>query len=198
MSIDRPQHSLKKTEDPPPTVYLGKDFPEYDFVLNWDFDRYDLDAVAFLLGPDGTVANRSAGSVVFYNQRTSSDKSTSLSGDNREGGAEGETIRVSTKRVSPDVKMIVFAATIYDPNRVGYQFGMVGNARVEIYGLAPVGTRVFKGSFDLTHQSARVTGLVYGMLSRLTDGWEFTVLNEGYSGGIIAIGNKYGVTFTWG
>jgi tellurium resistance protein TerD len=195
------------------TLPLSKVVPEYHFRLTWDprvdasptVPEFDLDAVAFLLGADGQVAQRRSQNMVFYNNhlltRTgdkdiSPDESTELGGDNRIGGDDGELIKIRVARIAPSVHRIVLAVTIYDAENRQQTFGMVSNARVEILSVASSGHEHSEGSWDLSHESPGVTGLVFGQLVRVSDGWHFDLVSHGYTDGLREIGRLYGIEFS--
>jgi tellurium resistance protein TerD len=194
------------------TLPLSKVVPEYHFHLTWDArsetapsaPEFDLDAVAFLLGADGRIAQRRSQNMVFYNNHLltktgekdiSPDESTELGDDNRVGGDEGELIKIRVARIAPAVHRIVLAVTIYEAEARQQTFGMVSNARVEILSVASSGHEHSEGSWDMTHSSPRDTGLVFGQLVREADAWKFQLVSHGYAGGLREIGGLYGIEF---
>ena len=123
-------------------VSLTKDNPGLKKVvvgLGWDvnaFDTggdFDLDAVAFLLGDSGKVAD--SDDFVFYRNLTHSSGSVVHQGDNLTGIGDGddEQIKVDLSKVPDSVTKIAFTVTIYEAEQRRQNFGQVNNAFIRIY-----------------------------------------------------------------
>ncbi|MBR3458744.1 MAG: TerD family protein, partial [Selenomonadaceae bacterium] len=106
--------------------------------LGWDVNKYsggydfDLDAAAFLLGPNGKVT--SDADFVFYNNLKHASGSVMHMGDNLTGSGEGddEQIKVDLAKVPANIDKIDFTVTIYDADVRQQNFGQVSNAFIHI------------------------------------------------------------------
>ena len=169
--------------------------------LGWDTNKYDggydfdLDASAFLLGPNGKV--RKDEDFVFYSNLVSPDGSVTHTGDNRTGDAEGddEQLIIDLRKVDPGVEKIAITVTIYEAPERGQNFGMVSNSYVRLARMANENDMVGKEElrFDLGEDFSVETALVVCELYRHGSGWKFNAVGAGYQGGLYALCKAYGV-----
>ena len=105
--------------------------------LGWDAAQpgkeFDLDAMALMLKADGKVL--SDNNMVFYGNLEDPSKSVKHSGDNRTGAGDGddETITIDTTKVPAEVQEVVILVNIHDAKNRQQNFGMVHNAKVNLY-----------------------------------------------------------------
>ena len=105
------------------TIGLGWDVSEpkrglFGTLFGAKQEDYDLDAIAFLLGADGTFT--APDDVVFYNEMRHASGAVWLTGDNRTGDGDGddEQIIVNLDRLPQKYARIVFAsARLFIPCR---------------------------------------------------------------------------------
>jgi tellurium resistance protein TerD len=169
--------------------------------LGWDVNQYDggadfdLDASAFLLGPNGKV--RKDEDFIFYGNLDSTDGSVHHTGDNLTGEGDGddEVIIIDFSKVPPDIDKIAITVTIYDAEARKQNFGQVSNAYVRVARIASAddtnGTEVLR--FDLMEEFSVETALVVCEIYRRNGEWKFNAVGAGYQGGLAALCRAYGV-----
>ena len=180
-------------------VSLTKDNPGLKKVvvgLGWDvnaFDTggdFDLDAVAFLLGDSGKVAD--SDDFVFYRNLTHSSGSVVHQGDNLTGIGDGddEQIKVDLSKVPDSVTKIAFTVTIYEAEQRRQNFGQVNNAFIRIYN-EETGEEMLR--YDLGEDFSIETAAVFGELYKNGSEWKFNAIGNGFQGGLAALCANYGV-----
>lgn len=180
--------SLSKTDPSLTRILVG---------LGWDprattGTEFDLDASAFLLGASGKV--RTDADFIFYNQLRSAEGSIEHTGDNRTGAGAGddEVIKVDLSRVPADIDRIAFTVTIHDADTRRQNFGQVSNAFIRIVNEA-TGAEVVR--YDLAEDASTETAMVFAELYRNSGEWKFRAVGQGYTGGLRALANGYGMNF---
>lgn len=149
--------------------------------LGWDAAQpgkeFDLDAMALMLKADGKAVNED--SIVFYGNLEDSAKSVKHSGDNRTGAGDGddEVITIDTTKVPADVQEIVILVNIHDAKNRQQNFGMVHNAKVNLYEGAEGNNILAK--YDLEEDASMDRALVFCKLYRKDGAWRFQAVNEG-------------------
>lgn len=164
-------------------VDLGKESNATVFRigLGWDAAQpgkeFDLDAMALMLKADGKAVNED--SIVFYKNLEDPAKSVKHSGDNRTGVGDGddEVITIDTTKVPADVQEIVILVNIHDAKARHQNFGMVKNAKVNLYEGAE-GNNVL-AKYDLEEDASMDRALVFCKLYRKDGAWKFQAVNEG-------------------
>jgi len=163
--------------------------------LGWDpratdGQEFDLDASAFVLGPNGRV--RSDADFIFYNQPRTPDGSIEHTGDNRTGAGEGddEQIKVNLEKIDPSVDKIAFTVTIHDAQVRRQSFGQVQNAFIRVVN-EDTNKEVVR--FDLTEDMSTETAMIFGELYRHNGEWKFKAVGQGYNGGLAAMCAQYGI-----
>lgn len=162
--------------------------------LGWDVNRYDggsafdLDAAAFMLNGTGKV--RTDADFIFYNQ----PKGTGIehTGDNRTGAGDGddEQILIDLTAIPADVEKIAFTVTIDNAEARGQNFGMVENSYIRIMDEAS-GTELIR--YDLGEDYSIESAIVVGELYKNNGEWKFNAIGSGFSGGLAALCNNFGV-----
>lgn len=178
--------SLSKTDPNLVRILIG---------LGWD-ERvtdgaaFDLDASAFLLTVNGKV--RGDHDFIFYNQLKSQDDSVEHTGDNRSGlgGGDDETLLVNLSKVAPEVEKIAITVTIHDAQARNQNFGQIANAFIRIVNQD---TQVEVVRFDLAEDYSTETAMVFGEVYRHNGEWKFRAVGQGYSGGLAAMCQQYGI-----
>ena len=169
--------------------------------LGWDTNRYDgsadfdLDACAFLLGPNGRV--RKDSDFVFYGNPSDESGAVTSTGDNRTGEGEGddEQLLINFSKVPADVERIAVTVTIHEAEERRQNFGQVSNAYVRVARRSGesdlVGTEELR--YDLGEDFSIETALVVCELYRHNGEWKFNAVGAGYQGGLYALCKAYGV-----
>lgn len=162
--------------------------------LGWDVNRYDgghafdLDASAFLLNSNDKVDGDK--NFIFYGNKDG--KGVKHTGDNLTGDGDGddEQIIVDLNAVDANVSSIAFTVTIYDADKRSQNFGMVENAYIRIFD-ADTNQELIR--YDLGEDFSVETAVVVGKLYRADGTWKFSAIGSGFSGGLEALCNSYGV-----
>lgn len=164
--------------------------------LGWDTNKYDggadfdLDSAAFLLGDSGKV--NSDADFVFYGNLKHVSGSVEHLGDNLTGAGDGddEQIKVDLAAVPANVSKIDFTVTIYDAEARRQNFGQVSNAFIRIVNEA-TGEELLR--FDLGEDFSIETAVVVAELYRNNGEWKFNAIGSGFSGGLAALCQNFGV-----
>lgn len=164
--------------------------------LGWDTNKYDggadfdLDASAFLLGPDGHVPADS--DFVFYGNLKHVSGSVEHQGDNLTGEGDGddEQILVDLSKVPANIDKVAFTVTIYEAEQRRQNFGQVSNAFIRIVD-ETTNTEIIR--YDLGEDFSIETAVVVGELYRHNGEWKFNAIGSGFAGGLAALCRNYGV-----
>lgn len=184
--------SLSKGE----RVSLDKGMTRALVGLGWDTNKYDggadfdLDASAFLLGENGRA--NSEADFVFYGNQKHASESVIHCGDNKTGEGEGddEQILVDLSKVPAEISKIAFTVTIYDYETRKQNFGQVSNAFIRIVNTANNEELI---RYDLSEDFSIETAVVVAELYRNNGEWKFSAVGSGFSGGLAALCNNYGL-----
>ena len=178
--------SLSKTDPTLVRILIGLGWDE----RATDGASFDLDASAFLLTASGKV--RGDHDFIFYNQLKSQDGSVEHTGDNRSGQGDGddESLVVDLSKVSPEVEKIAITVTIHDAQSRGQNFGQIANAFIRVVN-QDSGIEIVR--FDLAEDYSTETAMVFGEVYRHNGEWKFKAIGQGYSGGLYAMCQQYGV-----
>jgi tellurium resistance protein TerD len=179
-------------------ISLSKEAPDLKKVhvgLGWDprvtdGSDFDLDAAAFMLANTGQV--RSDADFIFYNQLHSACGSVEHTGDNLTGAGEGddEVIMIDISKVPSDVEKVAFTVTIHDAEQRRQNFGQVQNAFIR---LVNAENDVEVARYDLTEDASTETAMIFGEIYRHGNEWKFAAVGQGYTGGLKAMCQQYGV-----
>ena len=166
-------------------VGLGRDVNKYDGGAD-----FDLDASVFLLDANGKA--KSEQDFVFYGNQKHASGSVVHCGDNRTGEGDGddEQIMVDLSTVPADVEKIDFTVTIYEADERKQNFGQVSNAFIRI--MNETGSEELI-RYDLSEDFSIETAVVVGELYRNNGEWKFSAIGSGFSGGLAALCNNYGL-----
>jgi tellurium resistance protein TerD len=137
-------------------------------------EDYDLDAIAFLLGPDGKLPSRE--DVVFYNAMKHPSGALWLTGDNRTGAGDGddEQIVVKLDRLPAKYERILFVVSIYEGHKKSQDFSKVANAFIR----AVDGKDKEMCRFDISGEGALAghCSLTFAEVVRADGGWRFNAI----------------------
>lgn len=166
--------------------------------LGWDTNRYDggadfdLDASVFLLGENGRVS--SDADFVFYGNLKHASGGVEHSGDNLTGdgeeGEDDEVIKVDLSKIPANIAKVAFTVTIHDADIRSQNFGMVSNAYIHILNESG-GAELLR--YDLGEDYSLETAVVVGELYRQGAEWKFNAIGSGFSGGLKALCQNFGV-----
>ena len=176
-------------------VDLTKNHPNLKNIvvgLGWDSNSsIDLDASAFLLSASGKVNSDS--DFIFYNNPSGANGSIMYSGDKRSGAGntDAEQIKINLSLVPQHIVKIAFSITIYDAAVRRQSFGQVGNSYVRIFN---ENNNEELLRFELGRDFSVETAIVFAELYRHNSEWKFSAIGSGFSGGLNALCQNFGVT----
>ena len=159
----------------------GQKIPLNENFLTIKFQRPDsaleIDTAAFLTDGGGKVAGDE--DFVFYgNARHNSGAVTHKDDD---------AIEIDLSRIPRHVEKISLTATIYDADKRRQNFSMIRGAALKIFGASgEVATFPLE---NFTIETAIVLGEVY----RYKGAWKFNATGAGFSGGLAALCNNFGI-----
>nr|WP_314489048.1 TerD family protein [uncultured Kingella sp.] len=187
VSLSKGQNvSLSKTDPSLKHILIG---------LGWDArssdgQDFDLDASVFMTAESGKVPSDDY--FVFYNQLKSPCGSVQHTGDNLTGDGDGddESVIVELEKVPANIKSLFVTVTIHDAETRRQNFGQVSNAFVRLVN-HETGQEVLR--FDLSEDYSTETAMVFGEVYRHNGDWKFRAIGQGYTGGLLALCNQYGV-----
>lgn len=179
-------------------VSLSKTTPNLKRILiglGWDARStdgapFDLDASVFMLKETGKV--RRDEDFIFYGNLTSLCRSVQHNGDNRTGAGDGddESVIVDLEKVPPEIHRLAVTVTIHEAESRRQNFGQVSGAFIRV---ANLDTDIELVRFDLTEDYSTETAMIFGEVYRHQGEWKFKAIGQGYSGGLEAMCNNYGV-----
>lgn len=180
-------------------ISLSKEAPGLTHImvgLGWDINRYDgnadfdLDASAFLTGANGKCT--CSGDFVFYNNLEHPSGAVKHMGDNRTGDGEGddEQIFVDLSKIPANIERIAVTVTIFDAEKRRQNFGQVSNAYCRMVN-DDTGEEIIR--YDLGEDFSIETAMVVGELYRHNGEWKFNAIGSGFSGGLAALCQNYGL-----
>ncbi|EIL86515.1 TerD family protein [Bacillus altitudinis] len=164
--------------------------------LGWDTNKYsggaefDLDASAFLVDANNRCQQDT--DFVFYNNLQHPSGSVTHTGDNRTGEGEGddEQILVDFSKIPANIDRIGITVTIHDAEARSQNFGQVSNAFVRVVN-EEGGEELIR--FDLGEDFSIETAVVVCELYRHGSDWKFNAIGSGFSGGLAALCQNYGL-----
>jgi len=162
--------------------------------LGWDpaetGEDFDLDATACMLGEDKKLPTEKF--FVYYNNPESSDGACASSGDDRTGGnsdgGDDESITIDLSKVSPQIKSIVFSASIHEAMEKRQNFGQVQNSYIRICN-TDTGEEICK--YELSEDFSIETAIEFGRLYLHNGEWKFEATGIGHKSGLQSIVDKY-------
>ena len=164
--------------------------------LGWDTNKYsggkefDLDASAFLVDASNRCQNDH--DFIFYNNLKHPSGALQHTGDNRTGEGDGddEQVIVDFSKIPAYVDRIGITVTIHDADSRSQNFGQVSNAFVRLSDEA-TGEELLR--FDLGEDFSIETAVVFCELYRHGNDWKFNAIGSGFSGGLGALCQNYGL-----
>ena len=156
--------------------------------LGWDCnenggDSFDLDAWAAIVS-NGELKKKN---LVYFGNKLDSSKTIRHMGDNLTGEGEGddETITMNLQGMPTEYTHILIGVTIYMGQRKGQTFKDVNNTYIRIYdSTTNKEICIYKDEFK--KEFANSTTVLFGILVRVGDQWEFNAVGRGEKSGSIA------------
>lgn len=159
----------------------GQKIPLNENFLTIKFQRPDsaleIDTAAFLTQSNGKVAGDE--DFVFYgNARHNSGAVTHKDDD---------SIEIDLSRIPRHVEKISLTATIYDADKRRQNFSMIRGAALKIFS-----AHGELATFPLENFTVE-TAIVLGEVYRYKGNWKFNATGAGFSGGLVALCNNFGI-----
>lgn len=158
------------------------------FGWNTKNPTYDIDASAFLLGPDGKVPGDAW--FVFYGQTESPDKSVSFHKNETD---DRECISIHFDQLNYNIQKIVFVLTIHEALEKNLNFGMIADAYLRILNMENKSELV---SYKLEEYYSNVISMMIGELYRHNGVWKFGAIGNGVARDLAGLCALYGVDVT--
>lgn len=163
--------------------------------LGWDTNKYsggydfDLDASAFLVNESGKSTEED---FVFYGNLKHNSEAVIHTGDNRTGDGDGddEQIIVEFEKIPSHISKVAITATIYEAMKRAQNFGQVSNAYIRLVD-AETNNEILR--FDLSEEYSVETALVFCEIYKKSGEWRFSAVGSGFSGGLAALCQNYGL-----
>jgi tellurium resistance protein TerD len=178
---------LTKTNPNLSNVTIGLGWDVNKFNTNQDFD---LDSSVFLLTTSGRVSSEL--DFVFYNNPQGGNGAVVHCGDNLTGIGDGddEQVRVDLAKVPAEVAHIMFVVTIHEAEARRQNFGQVSRSYIRVFNEAN-GQELLR--YDLGEDFSIETAVIVGELYRHNNEWKFAAIGSGFSGGLKAVCEYYGL-----
>jgi tellurium resistance protein TerD len=178
-------------------VDLSKEVSNLETIgvgLGWDENStdtgytYDMDVSMFILNNKQKLPTEKH--FIFYNNLKSPDGSVEHSGDNIDGGGDGddETIFVNLKNVQTEINEMLFIVTIHEAEQKNQNFGQVRNSYIRIYNLKD-NKEILK--YELEEDFSTETAIEFGRLYKKDNSWRFQAVGQGYKSGLQSFVDKY-------
>ena len=159
----------------------GQKIPLNENFLTIKFERptsaLEIDTAAFLTDGSGKVAGDE--DFVFYGNAQHNSGAVTHHDD--------DSIDIDLAKIPRHVEKISLTATIYDADKRKQNFSMIHGAILKIYG-----TRGLIATFSLENFTVE-TAIVIGEVYRYKGAWKFNAKGAGFSGGLAALCNDFGI-----
>lgn len=151
-------------------------------TLDWDphpvhgaslSQGFDLDLFVFAVNSSNKISGGS--DVCFFNNKSILNGSVSVPVDNRTGeGDEDEFVLADLPNVPSDKVALDLYVFVYEADKRGHNFGMIGNSRFHLIDEATGNTIQTYG----LNQHVNATTVHLGRVQRSSSGWEFLPVGE--------------------
>ena len=159
----------------------GQKIPLDENFLTIRFERPDsaleIDTAAFLTDGRGKVVGDE--DFVFYGNARHNSGAVTHNDD--------DSVDVDLSRIPRHVEKISLTATIYEADKRRQNFSMIRGAILKIFG-----TRGLIAMFPLENFTVE-TAIVLGEVYRYKGVWKFNAIGAGFSGGLVALCNNFGI-----
>lgn len=162
----------------------GQKIPLNDTRLTAKFERnagsIDIDTSAFLVGSNGKVSGDE--DFVFYSNSRHNSGSVIYHDD---------AMEIDLTKIPRHVEKIALTATIYEAETRRQNFSQVSGAVLRLFG--DTGSEI--ATFKLENFTVE-TAIVLGEIYRYKGAWKFNATGAGFSGGLAALCNNFGIEVT--
>ncbi|MGG1639343.1 TerD family protein [Paenibacillus sp. NRS-1760] len=151
----------------------------------------DVDFSAFLLRANGKTAGDQ--DLIFYSNPKDVSGSIQLASGNKRsfaGKTDTEQVLIAISDVPQTIERISFTLTIYDGEAKRQNFSSVNDAYIRVIDEG-TGREILR--YDVGKNFSIETAIVVGDLYRYNGEWKFNAIGSGYSGGLAALCNSFGI-----
>jgi len=151
----------------------------------------DVDFSAFLLRANGKTAGDQ--DLIFYSNPKDVSGAIQLASGNKRsfaGKSDMEQVLIAISDVPQAIERISFTLTIYDGEAKRQSFSSVNDAYIRVIDEG-TGREILR--YDLGKNFSIETAIVVGDLYRYNGEWKFNAIGSGYSGGLAALCNSFGI-----
>ncbi|NIK78907.1 tellurite resistance protein TerA [Paenibacillus castaneae] len=151
----------------------------------------DVDFSAFLLRSNGKAAGDQ--DLIFYGNPKDASGAIEIAGANKRsfaGKTDQEQVMIRIHDVPNDIERISFTLTIYEGEARRQNFSSVNDTYIRIIDEG-TGREILR--YDLGKNFSIETAIVVGDLYRYNGEWKFNAIGSGYSGGLAALCNSFGI-----
>lgn len=150
-------------------------------------EQLDIDVCAFLLNSRDKVSDDDG--FVFYNQKEDAAKSILLNTE-PENGNDIQLFSIRLDNLPPDVKKIVFVASIDKASERFQNFGKVKDLCIRVFEPDAFNERTILFKIN---QADKETSIALGELYLYQSTWKFRGLGQGFESGLEALARSYGI-----
>lgn len=149
----------------------------------------ELDVMVFIQTAAGKV--RSDADLVFYNNLTGAGGAVRLSADpSEEPRGDVQAVSIALDSLGTGVGKLSFAVAIYEGEKRHQNFGMVVGAYIRVVN-ADDNSELAR--CEISPEGRTETAMVFGEIYDRSGEWKFKAVDQGYSGGLAALANSFGV-----
>ncbi len=151
----------------------------------------EVDLSAFLLRDNGKVAGDQ--DLIFYGNPKDGSGSIEIAGANKRslaGKTDNEQVMIRIHDVPRNIERISFALTIHEGETRRQSFASVNDAYIRVIDEG-TGREILR--YELGKNFSVETAIVVGELYRYNGEWKFNAIGSGYSGGLAALCNSFGI-----
>ncbi|WP_372660567.1 TerD family protein [Cohnella sp.] len=151
----------------------------------------DLDLSAFVLRSNGKVGTDQ--DLIYYSNPSGANEGIKiLTTDKKSYGnqADQEQVLVTLSNIPTEVVRVPIALTIYEGDARKQNFSLVKDAYIRVMDEVS-GSEMFR--YELGNNFPVETAIVVGELYRYNTDWKFNAIGSGYSGGLSALCNSFGI-----
>lgn len=151
----------------------------------------DVDFSAFLLRANGKTAGDQ--DLIFYGNPKDTSGAIEIAGANKgsfAGKTDQEQVKIRIHDIPKDIERVSFTLTVYEGEARKQSFSSVNDAYIRIIDEG-TGREILR--YELGKNFSVETAIVVGDLYRYNGEWKFNAIGSGYSGGLAALCNSFGI-----
>lgn len=151
----------------------------------------ELDLSAFVLRSNGKVGTDQ--DLVYYSNPSGANGGIKILTTDKKpyhNQADQEQVLVTLNMIPTEVARVPLALTIYEGDSRKQNFSLVKDAYIRVVDEAS-GNEMFR--YELGNNFPVETAIVVGELYRYNTDWKFNAVGSGYSGGLSALCNSFGI-----